>query len=91
MNLTDALVEAQIEAFKDAHRAIRSLLASVSLLEEAIDGNCNCKVVLDDVRRNLLDNARRYEVPRFYSAWKNAACALALEEVSQQTEGEKEA
>jgi hypothetical protein len=89
MNLTEALVEAQIEAFKDAHRAIRSLLASVSLLEEAIEGNCNCKAVLDDVRRNLLDNARRYEVHRFYSAWKNAA--YAFEQFLQQTKGDKEA
>lgn len=68
MNIIDSLIEARIEAFKDAHRAIRSLLASVSLLEEAIDGGGNCKAVLKDVRRNLLDNARRNEVPRFYSA-----------------------
>ena len=68
MSIIDTLRVARIEAFKDAHRAIRSLLASVSLLEEAIEGDGNCRAVLNDVRRNFLDNARRNEVPRFYSA-----------------------
>lgn len=71
MSIIDTLREARIEAFKDAHRAIRSLLASVSILEEAIDGGGDCREVLKDVRRNLLDNARRNEVPRFYSALRN--------------------
>ena len=65
--------ELLVEALKDAHRAVRSLLAALDELEDAINNERDCKAVLADVKKDFLDFARVILVPKFYAYWRAAA------------------
>lgn len=65
--------ELLVEALKEAHRSVRSLLAALDELEDAINNERDCKAVLADVKKDFLDFTRVLLVPRFYAYWEAAA------------------
>ena len=79
--------ELLVEALKEAHRAVRSLLAALDDLEDAINNERDCKAVLADVKKDFLDFARVLLVPRFYAYWKAAAKLHYLD--NERKEGEE--
>ena len=65
--------ELLVEALKNAHRAVRSLRVSLDDLEAAVSQGTTFEVAFSDVKRNFLDYARKYEIPRFYASWEAAS------------------
>lgn len=73
-------IELLVEALKNAHRVIRSLRVSLDDLEAAISQGTTFEVAFSDVKRDFLDYAREYEIPRFYASWEAAAKLLKEKE-----------